>query len=447
MKPGPKRYNPRKRMSIGMMHSFRGLVAAVGSLLVVVAQAGAQAQGRWEQPAQALAEKIGDVLGPAQARLVIHNNSTIAMDEVPVIRRLLEQDLKTRGVLASGAESANTIRVTLSENVRERLWVAEMVEGNQTRVAMVHVDPAAPLATATHEGTVLHKQIVISERELSDGGSFPLHDPVLALLETTGGLVVLRQAEISVFVMTTAGWKAEKTFALGSRQPLGRDSRGVMVAGPGPAAFVAYVPGTECAGSLAPSEDAGRGSGDWSLHCHASDDPWPIAAGVGDAASSDVPMKAFYNAGRNFFTGVVTPGVGADLEPFYAAALLPRPNGFGFLSNGLDGKVQLAEAGAVKTIAGARDWGSDFAVLTSACGAGTQVIASSSGDAAADSLRAYEIPGLEAVAVSAPLSMDGTVMSLISAPDAKGVLAVVRRSGLAGQADEYAGYRVTATCN
>ena len=63
----------------------------------------------------------------------------------------------------------------------------------------------------------------------------------------------------------------------------------------------------------------------------------------------------------------------------------------------------MVENGALKTVAGTRDWGSDFAVLHSGCGAGTQVIASGSGEAANDSLRAYELPAQEAVPVSARL--------------------------------------------
>ena len=62
--------------------------------------------------------------------------------------------MKTHGVVASGAESANTIRVTLSENARERLWVAEVAEGNETRVAMVHVDtPSANLLPQPRSGS------------------------------------------------------------------------------------------------------------------------------------------------------------------------------------------------------------------------------------------------------------------------------------------------------
>ena len=84
--------------------------------------------------------QIAEILGPGQARLTIHNLSTISNDEIPAIRRLLVEDLKALGVTASGAESANQIRLTLSENQRGRVWVAEVVEGNETRVAMVELE-------------------------------------------------------------------------------------------------------------------------------------------------------------------------------------------------------------------------------------------------------------------------------------------------------------------
>ena len=71
-----------------------------------------------------------------------------------------------------------------------------------------------------------------------------------------------------------------------------------------------------------------------------------------------------------------------------------------------------------------------------------QVIASSSGEATNDSLRAYELPALEAVPASAPLAMNGTVTALWAAPDGKSVLAVVRSA-----ASQYEVDRVTALCN
>ena len=104
--------------------------------------------------------------------------------------------------------------------------------------------------------------------------------------------------------------------------------------------------------------------------------------------------------------------------------------------------MQLVENGALKPVAGTRDWGSDFAVLLSGCGTASQIIASGSGEAASDSLRAYELPALEAVPASAPLTMGGTVTALFPSPDAKSVLAVVRNA-----ANEYEVDRVTALCN
>jgi hypothetical protein len=112
------------------------------------------------------------------------------------------------------------------------------------------------------------------------------------------------------------------------------------------------------------------------------------------------------------------------------------------LINGIDGKVQLAENGALKFVSGTRDWGSDFAILHSPCGTGVQIVTSSSGEAQSDSLRAYELPALEAIPASAPLAMDGAVTALATAQDLNGVFAVVRTANNRYEVD-----RVTALCN
>ncbi len=59
-----------------------------------------------------------------------------------------------------------------------------------------------------------------------------------------------------------------------------------------------------------------------------------------------------------------------------------------------------------------------------------------------DSLRAFEIPALEAVPMSAPLAMDGTVTALWTSSDGKSAMAAVRNA-----ANEYEVDRVTALCN
>jgi hypothetical protein len=413
-----------------------GLVAGLAGLLMGLAANGAPAPDQWAQPAAALAEQIAGILGPGQARLTIRNVSTISMEEIPAIRRLLEQDLKARGVLASGAESANTIRVTLSENLRERLWVAEIVEGNETRVAMAHVEHETAVTSVTPDQIVLHYQRIFTSQS---------NYPILAAIETNSGLMVLYPEKIITYVLNSTGSREQNRFTMTERQARNRDPRGLLLSADRGRNFTAFIPGVQCTGTYSIPADPNVAYADGSSHCHDSDDPWPIA----DTGSlnDESKIKAFYNAGRDYFTGVVTPSVGVDLPPFYTAALLPRPDGAGLLINGIDGKVQLVENGALKTVAGTRDWGSDFAALRSGCGAGTQIIASGSGEAVTDSLRAYELPALEAVPASAPLAMDGTVTALLSVPDGKSVFAIVRKAAGQGQPDSYEVDRVSANCN
>jgi len=381
----------------------------------------------WDQPAASLAEEIAGILGPGQARLTIRNISTVSTDQIPAIRRLLEQDLKAHGVLASGAESANTIRVTLSENARERLWVAEVVEGNETRVAMVHVEPGTAHQALAGSGLTLRKQTV-----------FTTSSNVLAAWETANSLVIIEPEQVVIYARTAEGFEPRQKVGIGQTIPLPRDPRGVIVPSADATAFDAFVAGTRCSG-------VSQSAGAWTVRCHESDDPWPIVQGTipqASAASNPPSLKAFYNPARNYFTGVVAPSPGVDLLPFYTAALLPRADGAAMLINAIDGKVQIVTNGALKPVAGTRDWGSDFASLNSGCGAGTQVVATGSGEASTDSLRAYELPAQEAISASAPLAMDGTVTALWTAPDARSLFAVVRTA-----TDRYEVDRVTASCN
>ncbi|MGC1423868.1 MAG: hypothetical protein WA354_11300 [Terracidiphilus sp.] len=396
-----------------------------------------QVPSRWAQPAAELAGQVADILGPGQAQLTIRSLSTIQMNELPSIRKLLEQDLKARGVLLSGAEGANAIRVTLSENARERLWVAEVREGSEAHVAMVHVDASTEPVAVANAQMVLRKQKVIGL--FNRIGGVVRDNPILAAAEINGHFVVMYADRISIFTALAGGWTESNAFLIDKK--LSRDPRGVLLPTADGGGFTAYAPGAQCAGSYSlplsgPTQDSG-----WSVRCHASDDPWPVYQS-GDASGAP-SLKAFYNPARDFFTGIVTPSIGVDLAAFYSAGMIPRAaGGAALLLAGIDGNVSIVENGMMRPIAGTRDWGSDFAVMRSGCGAGTQVIASSSGEAMSDSLRSFEIPGLEAIPASGSLAMDGTVMALWTAQDGKSVLAAVRNA-----AGEYEVDRVTALCN
>jgi hypothetical protein len=407
------------------------LVAVIASGLMGLTANAAPAPSPCEQPAAALAGQIAEILGPGQARLTIHNLSTISNDEIPAIRLLLERDLKTLGVVTSGAESANAVRLTLSENQREWLWVAEVVEGNETRVAMVQVQLGTVRQTEAESGVTLRKQTV-----------FITSDAVLATLENADALIAVEPEEIVIYGHTAEGWRERKRVGIGQKRPLARDPRGVIIPSPSSDGFEASVAGMSCSGSYQPAVP----TGEWTVRYRESDDPWPILQ-TPSATDSSASLKAFYNAARNYFTGVITPSLGVDLPPFYSAAVLPRVTGAALLVNGIGGKIQVLENGALKPVSGTRDWGSDFAALHSGCDAGWQILASGSGEAMSDSLRAYALPAQEAIPVSTPMAMDGTVTALWTAPDGKSIFAVVRKTANQGATDQYEVDRVTATCN
>ncbi|HTV13190.1 MAG TPA: hypothetical protein VME68_00665 [Acidobacteriaceae bacterium] len=378
--------------------------------------------GPWDQPAADLARQMAALAGPGPARLVIRNNSSLANSEIQEIRLLLERDLRSYGVKAGSSESATTIRVTLSQSAQGGLWVGEVIEGTESRVAMVPVllDETAPSAASSL--VTLRLTLLVTEP-----------DPILDATVLGDRLIVLEPEQILVYPSAMAarsgsegaGVSEAQIFPITHSRPFPRDLRGRIFAAQDHV-FDAYLPGVLCSGS--------NTGGQMAVTCADSDDPWPITSA----------QKAFYNAMRDFFTGVLAPGVGMDLGPFFTAADLPRMTGSAVLLNPVGGGVMLIENGVMKPVTGAGDWGSDFTVIRSGCGSGALVVASGSGAAASsDTLRAFEVSGREAIAVSAPLSIDGAVTAISPASDGTTATIIVRRDAPL----RYEASHVAALCN
>jgi hypothetical protein len=403
----------------------RSFWPVVVALMLVLPAAHA---ANWEQPAGDLAKQIAALTGPGSVKLTIRNESSLASGEIPGIRKLLERDLRGFGVVAGGSDSATLIRVTLSENLQGGLWVAEVVEGTETRVTMLPVSLGATVTATGGPSLTLRRTLLMTEP-----------DPVLdAQMFSIGGvqrLVVLEPERIVSYVRNAAvlapagtaswNWIEDQHFAIAHTRPFPRDLRGELVAAQDHL-FDAYLPGALCSGTTTGVQIT--------VACADSDDPWPIGAS----------QRAFYNAMRDSFTGVLAPGFGMELPPFYQASDIPRPTGTGMLMNGVDGRVMLIENNVLKPVNGGNDWGSDFAVIRSECGSGVQVLVSGSGAAAmGDSLSAYEIAGREAIVVSAPLTVEGAVTAIHAANDGASATVIVRRDAPA----RYEVWNGSAFCN
>jgi hypothetical protein len=246
-------------------------------------------------------------------------------------------------------------------------------------------------------------------------------------------IAVLDPDNVSLYRMQGGTWQLEQALAIAHGRPWPRDLRGRLIPAKDHLLDV-YMPGVMCASSGAPMN----------LNCRDSDDPWPLAPAstmAPLAAAGIAQSKAFFAPGRNFFTGVVTPGIGkfTTVSKFYSAAALPREKYTLWLFAGVDGQLHLVDG--ISDQSARLPWGSNLAVVRTACGAGWQVLATSPKGETGDTIRAYELPDREPAAVSVPMEFSGPVTALWS--EGRGDIAVaVARSEAGG----YEAFRMAISC-
>ncbi len=404
-----KRYNPPQRMIC-----YKRMLVLALALLWLAPAYGATS---WDGPAAELARQIAAISGPGPARLAVVNRSTIATNEIPAIRRALEQDLRGYGVIVANGEAPTGIRVTLSQNTQHGLWVAEIQEGNETRVGMISVDIPAGIASQSGSNLILHKTLLFAQ-------SSPILDVGFVVVGSERRMLILESEKLTSYRTESGIWKKDQSFDISHSQPFSRDTRGRILPASGHL-FDVHLPGVLCSGT----ENEGR----LALSCGESDDPWPMTSS----------QKSFYNPTRNFFTGVLVPDYGAEVGPFYSAAELVRPRGMATVFTRVNGDVVFTDGSAIRPVAGARDWGSDIAAVRSGCGGGGQLLVSDAGATAVDSLRAYELPEREVMPVSPPMPFDGMVTAMWPTADGDAAMVVIRKQ----QSSQYEAYSVSVSCD
>jgi hypothetical protein len=317
------------------------------------------------------------------------------------------------------------VRVTLSQNARQGLWVAEVQQGPEVRVAMVSVTNTAPALKPQGTPVLLRKTLLFSQAD-------PILDAGLMRLagDATASLVVLSPEEIAIYHKAENGglWMKGQSFEVTHGRPYPRDVRGRLQAD-ADGMFKAYLPGVICSASQPAAAGAGM---EIAVTCADSDDPWPVGS-----------RSAFYNSSRNYFTGVTVPSAGGDAAPFYSVAELLGKRGAAMVYSEVGGQVRVFDGASVRALAGSRDWGSDVVGVQSECGAGAQLLTSASGDGMGDSLIAYEVAGHDAIAVSAPLPLDGQVTALWPASVPATATMILKTE----QPLQYEAYSVSLVCN
>ena len=148
----PQRMNPIARLAVLIL-----------ALLLVPS---AWAASAWDAPSVEMAKQIVAVTGPGTITLSIKNRSSISTDEIPAIRKALERELRAAGVTVRAQSSNAEVRLTLSENAKGWLWVAEVQEGAELRVAMLPlpVTTSGTAATKAPRMVLQDKLLVLQEQ-------------------------------------------------------------------------------------------------------------------------------------------------------------------------------------------------------------------------------------------------------------------------------------------
>jgi hypothetical protein len=425
---------------------FSGLRGAAQVLLIFIATPIAAAAVDLSGPELQLARKVVAITGSGAVVLTVENRSSLGRRENEAVQNGLRSALGALGLRSVTEEQASTtVAITLSENPASYVWVAEIHQAARALSVVLVSTPRPAGSNAPHDS------VPLSLRKIP---LWTQDDPILdvAVLEgaaVPGHIAVLDPEKVSLYRMQGGKWQLEFALAIAHTRPWPRDLRGRLLPAKDHLLDV-YLPGVIC--------HTGAGA-TLTLNCRESDDPWPLAsfapnAGAvpvfpsaeqqaGPANGAALHMSAFFAPARNFFTGALTPGLGkfTAVPKFYSAAAIPREK-YALWLFAADGLVHMVD-GISDQVAG-MGWGNDVASVRTPCGAGWQVLATSSGDAG-DSVRAYEFPERDPVAVSAAVdfSSGASITALWTEERGDTAIAVVRDR----ETGTYAAFRLALACN
>jgi hypothetical protein len=399
----------------------------------------------WTVPEQQLARKIVAVTGPGAVALSIENRSSLTRRDSEIIQNGLRNELAALGLhFVKAEQAAATVTISLSENSTAYVWVAQIRQG-ASESSVVMISPPRPQGSVALRDSVpmtLRKTLlwtqgapILDVAMLDESGTTPTH---IAVLDTEN---------VSIYRWQGAKWQLEQQLAVTHSRAWPRDLHGRLV----PARdhlFDVYLPGRFCQSTAAAP---------LSLNCRDSDDPWPLlpgmlnggavssfpSAGIGNGATILIPQeRAFFAPSRNFFTGAITPVVGkfTTVTKFYSAAVLPREKYNLWLFAGVDGQVHVVDGVSDQMVR--LGWGSDLASVRTSCGAGWQVLAISPGEAN-DSVRAYEIPDRDPVAVTTAIDFAGPITALWTEARGDTAIAVAENR----DTGNYEAFRLAMVCS
>jgi hypothetical protein len=240
-------------------------------------------------PAVQLAARISSLLPRrATVSLEIQNLTSLPVAGWSIFHNSLQDELRKAGFQTVGVATAATppdsrVRVTLSEDARGLLFVAEVFTGDNRQIAM--------LPWTLPSSAQAKPRVTITKKDL-----WTQPEPILDILLADSGsqMLILSSNKISSYRSMADKWTPSATASLLLPRPLPRDPRGRIEAATG--GFDAFLPVATCTGAWNP---------ELKLMCASGMANWPGTAGTHWVADrnvleGDAPTASFEGWGSDW---------------------------------------------------------------------------------------------------------------------------------------------------
>jgi len=350
---------------------------------------------------------------PSAVAVTIQNLSSLAPETQEALQNAIFNGFRSANVkVVKPEQTVPDVHITFAEDWQGDVWIASIQKGSSSQMVIKKL-PRQQRTQPAHATTLTIRKISVWQQDAE----------ILDFFQDNQNLLVLEPGQLALYSSDSGQWRPRQTLGIPHQNPWPRDMRGRLEVRGGE--INVFLPGARCSGKISPP----------SLDCRTSDDPWPIGDG----------LVAFFSPRRNFFNGLLAgSSAGASVAPFFSGATWQSGDQRVWLFTGTDGHARLFQNDLATPAATFNGWGSTLAPVHSICGSGWQILTSSPADSTRlDSLQAVEISGREALPVSAPVDLSGTVEALWTA----GNYAQVVNGVLHSQSGRYEAFTLTVICN
>jgi hypothetical protein len=345
--------------------------------------------------------------------------------DMDATQRLIETELHAHGFqIVNDASFEIKIRITLSQDSVERLWVADFTREGKQSALMVPFELITPDLRSWATGMHLDRELVFSQNSpMLDFGC-----DSSAAAKDCGDKLILN-ADSVVLMSTELNFPSANIL---HEKPWPRDLRGRLTRN-GPV-FEVNIGDVTCQGEISHIAEA--------MKCGPQRNrQWIFSGPLGGQSSAQIASE------QNWFewTGAVGPNPAQPKRPpFYSMAGFEVNGQSAWIATGVDGNARVFTEKSGDPIGSIPGWGSEIATVKSECGTGWQILATKARDYTEnDSITVYEWAGNELRADSGPIEMNGPIVAMWSDQSGGPARAVVRNL----KTGDYEAYLLKVGCS